>query len=263
MKVFPLKENIRKGQMQLGGWIQMASEDAVELMALSGFDFAIIDMEHGCMGIETVERLVRAADAVDMASIVRVVDNDPAKIMKALETGAAGVLIPGVSSAGEAARAVRAAKYAPMGMRGACPFVRSADHGLRRASDLTAQNEATMVVLLVEGRQAVEEFDELLAVNGVDSLMVGPVDLSFSLGVGGQIDHPLVLQAIAELSRKATDKGIPLMANIFDTDADHIRAQAARLRSQNISAIACNTDKMALASAFGCFVRMARAGWNG
>lgn len=253
MKEYSLKKDILTGKRLAGIWAQAPCEEIVEVLGCSGYDFAIVDMEHGCIGLETAERMVRAADAVNFPVFVRVLDNQPTMIMKALETGAAGVVVPNVRFVADAEKAVNAAQYAPRGARGACPFVRSANHGVISTADMIAQDAAVIVCLLIEGKQAFDDFDAIVKLPGVDCVMLGPVDLSFSLGVGGQLDHPKVKEAIAMMARKGRDAGKPVIANIFHPDSGEIRIQAAELHGMGVNAIICNTDKTALIAGMRAF----------
>lgn len=258
MKNYSLKNDILAGKRLAGIWAQAPCEEVVEVIGYSGYDFAIVDMEHGCIGLETAERMVRASDAVAMPVFVRVLDNQPAMIMKALETGAAGVVVPNVCSVADAEKAVKAAKYAPHGTRGACPFVRSANHNAIPTADMIAQDGAIIVCLLIEGRQAFDDYDAILKIPGVDCVMLGPVDLSFSLGVGGRLDHPKVKEAIAMMAKKGRDAGKPVIANIFHPDSAEIRKQAAELYGMGVNAIICNTDKTALIAGMLAFTEALR-----
>lgn len=124
-------EMLRSGTPALGTWVQMRAPEMVDLIGGNGFDFAIVDCEHGAFGIETAEQLVRACDAARLAPVVRVSRLDRVEIMKALDAGAGAVLVPNVSSAEDAAAAVAATRYAPQGTRGACPCTRSVGHYAR------------------------------------------------------------------------------------------------------------------------------------
>lgn len=260
MKQYSLKEDMKNGKPLMGIWAQTASPETVEMIGCSGYDFAIVDMEHGCMGVETAESLVRAADAMNLPVLVRVLDNQPSMIMKALDSGAAGVLVPGISCKADALKAVSAAKYAPMGIRGACPFVRSVDHFAANMDSLLEHNGTNIVVLLVEGKQAVEEFDDIVSIPGVDGIITGPVDLSFSLGVGGQINHPKVREAIEGMIKKSRAANVPMIANIFSTDPAEIARQARNLAAIGVPTVICNSDKTALLTGLRIFSDGVRQG---
>lgn len=140
----------------MGTWAQMASPEFVELVGHVGFDFVIIDLEHGSFGIETAVNMIRAAEAANTAPIVRVASGSEWEILKVLDAGALGILVPGVSTAEQAKQVVRAAKYGPTGIRGACPATRATGHGAWAWSEyLRWANSETMVWLLVEGVEGI------------------------------------------------------------------------------------------------------------
>jgi 4-hydroxy-2-oxoheptanedioate aldolase len=135
-----------QGQIAFGAWIRISSPDVVEAAGYQGYDFVVIDLEHGGFGLDTVPSMVRAAEAADVAPVVRVPGIEESTILKVLDAGAMGVLVPGISTKEQAERAVRASKYAPLGNRGACPWIRATGYKIQ---DWTAHvkwsNEETMV----------------------------------------------------------------------------------------------------------------------
>lgn len=175
----------------------------VECAGHGGFDFVILDMEHGPVSFEKLGDLVRAATVAGIVPIVRTADDHDSTISKALDLGAAGVQIPQVAKADQARRIVRSAKFAPIGSRGLCRFVRAADYSsLPRENFLSRANEGLLIVHL-EGRDAMAELDEILKVREIDVLFIGPYDLSQSLGVPGQVEHPDVMAMMKEIVTRA------------------------------------------------------------
>lgn len=208
-----VKECIREGKTALGTWVQMASPEIVEAVGYQGYQFVIIDMEHGHFGFDTAYQMVRAADAAGITAVVRIPANEESMILKVLDTGAMGVLVPGIGSKAEAEKAVAAAKYAPRGNRGACPWTRAGKYCTSEWNQHAQwSNEETMVWLLVEGQDGVKNFDEILSVPDVDALMMGPFDLSQSMGIAGQLDHPLLLEALNAMTQKAKAKNVNMIA---------------------------------------------------
>jgi 4-hydroxy-2-oxoheptanedioate aldolase len=169
----------------------------------------MLDTEHSAYDIAGCENLVRAADAAQLPCLVRVSDNEPTPIARVLEYGAQGIVIPHVSSRAEAEAAVCHAHYPPVGVRGAAPTIRAAHYGQIPWPDYMASaSEETMVVLQIEGKEGIENLDAIMAVDGVDVLFVGPFDLSTVLGISGQLDHPLLLDTVGEIVRRARAKNI-------------------------------------------------------
>lgn len=188
----------------------------VEILGYAGFDLVSLDMEHSPSGFEAIEQAARAANVSGIVPLVRVETNDPIQIMKALDRGVSGVIVPHVGSREDLERAVRACKYPPDGERGACSSVRATHYSLepwvpyyRRA------NDEVIVVPLVEDRAGLEAFDELLAVKGVDVYWIGTRDLAQSLGLPGVDLNNERLRGLArELNAKAKDAGKVLMATV-------------------------------------------------
>jgi 4-hydroxy-2-oxoheptanedioate aldolase len=176
-----------------------------EIIGHAGFDYCIIDLEHGTINLETAENMVRAADAAGIAPIIRVVKSAEL-IGKVLDLGAAGVHIPSISNPEEAQEAVWASKFSPLGHRGVHPAVRAARYSADRAIYFSKSNAETLVIIAIEGVEGIKNLNEILKVKGIDVLFVGPYDLSQSLGVIGQVSHPKVIEKIQEIvaiSKKA------------------------------------------------------------
>ena len=142
--------------------------------------------------------------------MVRVPRGTDIWIDQALDVGAGAVMIPQIDTAEQARIAVSAAKFSPRGSRGTCRFVRSAAYGAIPGADYFAKAQDTMVILQAEGQKAIDNLDDILSVEGVDIVFVGPYDLSASLGIIGQINHPKVMELIGEICRKAAAKGVPV-----------------------------------------------------
>jgi 4-hydroxy-2-oxoheptanedioate aldolase len=204
-----LKQAFKDGQTLVGTWLNAASPAQVETIGYAGFDFVILDTEHSAYDIAGCENLVRAADAAQLPCLVRVLDNTPTAVSKALEYGAQGIVAPHVSTQAEAEEAVSHAHYPPVGIRGAAPTIRAAHYGQIPWPDYLARARAeTMVVLQIEGKEGIENLDAIMSVPGVDVLFVGPFDLSTVLGISGQLDHPLLLETVGEIVRRARANNI-------------------------------------------------------
>ena len=190
----------------------MITSDAafVETAGYAGYDFVLLDMEHGPGTFENLQNLIRAANTAGVCPVVRVPRGTDIWIDKALDVGAGAVLVPQVDTAEQAREIVRAAKFSPIGMRGTCRFVRSAAYGAVPGSQYFSQAQDTAVIIQAEGKKAVENLDEILDVPGIDVIFVGPYDLSSSLGHVGEIDHPEVTECIKNIIAKAAAKGVKI-----------------------------------------------------
>lgn len=208
-----IRRRLAQGDVALGAVVQMASPEAVEMLGLAGYDFAVIDTEHGTIDSALLVHMIRAADAVGVASIVRVPDHSSSHILRVLDAGAAGILAPHVRTPGDAMALVRSVKFAPEGERGACPSTRATGHLTRDWPSFVQQaNRDTLVWCLIEDREALDAIDAIAAVPGVDGLMFGPFDLAQALGLPGQIGHPEVNTLRDKVLKAANARGVELIS---------------------------------------------------
>ncbi len=203
------KSKLKAGEAIIGPIVGFTSPQLVEIAGHAGFDFVFIDCEHSAIGLDECEDLVRAADLVGLSTIVRVPENNAGQILRYLDLGAHGVQVPHVTSRDDALRAVDATKYAPKGSRG-MGGGRAADYGLgavRGEAYLQFANEQTWVSTMIEDREGIKNLDQILTVEGLDIIAIGPNDLAASLGYPGQMNHPEVQKTIDEIIAQATAAG--------------------------------------------------------
>ena len=194
----------------LGPFMITCDPAFVEAAGHVGYDFVLIDLEHGTVTFQQLPNMIRAANVSGVCPVVRVPRGTDIWIDQALDVGAGGIMIPQIDTAEQARAAIKAAKFAPLGLRGTNRFVRSAGFGTIPGADYFARANDTVVILQAEGKKAVENLDEILDVPGIDVLFVGPYDLSSALGHVGEIDHPEVIECIKGIIAKASAKGIRL-----------------------------------------------------
>lgn len=235
----------------LGTFSLISATEVVELIALAGFDVVIIDMEHGPHELAQVHAAILAADARGMATVVRVRELEPALIGAVLDLGAAGVLVPQIASAADAERAVRAARFAPNGERGANPFVRASGFGARKSWFAEADREVAVLVM-VEGASALADLPGILDVPGLTAIFLGPVDLSHALGVPGELDHPRVVAALERSVEQAEARGVAV--GVFSAEA----TAAHRWWDRGVRLVATGVDTGVIGTAFADMVRTAR-----
>lgn len=217
-----LKQKLAAGKFALGIFCEIPSGSVINVIGCAGIDFVVIDSEHGPINMETAEDMIRAAEAEKMSPIIRVAENHPALILRALDIGAHGVQVPQISTREQAQQAVRYAKYAPLGERGLSPFTRAGSYSLKKSVTHTAEaNKNTMVILNVEGVDGVNNLDEILTVDGVDVVFVGPYDLSQSVGKPGKVDDPVVVDSIRKCAQKIRAAG--KVAGCFARDASMLK----------------------------------------
>ncbi|MDR2027763.1 MAG: aldolase [Prevotellaceae bacterium] len=237
MKVLrAFKEKLVKGEPVYGPFMKTLDAAFVECAGHSGFDFVILDMEHGPASFSDLQNLIRGAEASGAVPVVRTYDSSETAISKALDLGAKGVQIPQIQSADEAREVVKAAKYFPKGERGVCRFVRAANYSSTPRNEYFELANEALIILQVEGRQVLHKLDSILAVEGLDILFIGPYDLSQSLGVPGQVSHPSVIEAITNVSEQAKKAGV--VTGVF---CDTFEA-AALWRSAGIQYLSYSVD---------------------
>lgn len=204
-----LNVRLANGDVVIGTWVSLSDPAVVEALSGTGFDFLLVDGEHAPIGESELANLLRAAQGGKTAVIYRVRENSEALIKLALDLGADGVFVPRVNSAAEAARAVAAAKYPPLGQRGVGPW--RASQYYQNMSDYMAQaNTKTTLILQIEDITAVNVVEEILAVAGFDAAYIGPSDLSASMGLFGQFDHPDFVAAIDRVIAACQAANMPL-----------------------------------------------------
>ena len=206
-----IRARLLANETLLGTFARIPNAELVEIMAHAGFDFVIVDTEHTSFGMETAIDMVRAADAAGTGALIRVAENSPSLIAKALDIGSQGVVVPRIASREDAVRAVQATRFHPLGQRGACPRVRAGNYSAMDPIEYFARaNERTLLVLLVETAEGAANLPSIVGVPGVDVVMLGATDLSQSLGVPGDNYHPRVLAKLAEMEGVVKDAGLVL-----------------------------------------------------
>ncbi|MFC1595704.1 HpcH/HpaI aldolase/citrate lyase family protein [Candidatus Margulisiibacteriota bacterium] len=213
LKPNQLKKRLKDGEIVTGAWCVIPSAEVISVLGSAGLDFVIIDMEHGAHSFETAAGMIRAAETEGCAPLVRVPQNDEAQILRALDIDAAGVIVPHIESKADAEKAISYAKYHPLGQRGFSPFTRAGRYSMNNVKTHSqAQNKETIVTLILEGKQGIENLDQILSIDNVtekiDIIYIGAYDLSQAVGFPGQVDHPEVRQYMEECVQKIRNSGI-------------------------------------------------------
>jgi len=213
-----LREKLLKGETAFGLFCSIPSPTAVELIGESGFDFVIIDTEHVLVNPETLEHMIRAAEGVQLTPLVRVEDNHAKSMLKALDAGAQGIVLPMIEDAAALKQAIQACKYYPMGKRslnagrpGA--FGRNQAFGKNGLVDYMAfANQQIMIVPMIESESGVKNAQEIAAVEGISFILEGAADLSQSMGLPWNIGHSTVQNALMDILKACNHVGIPYCA---------------------------------------------------
>jgi 4-hydroxy-2-oxoheptanedioate aldolase len=233
----------------LGTWSQLASEEVVDMVGGAGFDFTIVDCEHGAFGIETAEKLFRACDANGLAPTVRAPSADPFFVGRALDAGATAVIVPGVATAEQAKAMVAAGRFAPEGARGACPCVRAGGQYITDWRGYVRDQGETGVIALVETAEGLSNIEDICKVEGLMALLIGPFDLSVSLGFAGDYLHADVQNAIDRMATAAHAARLPVIAPVFNPDPADALAQRQRWQEKGVRCFVVGTDKIIMANA--------------
>ena len=225
----------------------------IDVLGYQGWDFLVFDGEHGTLIPGDCENMVRAAELQQVTPIVRVTTNEPSVILRFLDSGAQGALVPSVRSAEEAIAAVRSVKYYPSGIRGLAG-VRAADYGQKKplSEYVVEANNETLTVIQIETAEAVEHLEEIVSVVDVDVAFIGPMDLSQSYGVPGLPQHPRVLQAIDRIVQVTLQSKCALGVMVSD-------AASARQWRQRGAKFIATTFEAVLGPAMRSYLHDARA----
>jgi len=242
MKKNTVKQALKEGRLQLGtAFQQLRSQDAIRVLAAAGFDWAFLDAEHGGFDLETLQDLCRIAVKVGLSPIARVAELQYSLVARALDCGAEGVILPRVEDPAALERAVSWSKFPPLGVRGMGLMPLHVDFepaGI--PAIMEHMNREQMVVLQIETVRALEARDELLSVPCIDAVMIGPVDLSISLGVPGEFEHPKMLAAVEKIVESCRAHGVAPGAQARNV------ALAQRWKSMGMLFVGCSSEVMML-----------------
>lgn len=217
-----LRKALLKKQVTLGAWMQIGHPAIAEIFAKTGFDWICVDIEHGAIELETMTNIFRTIDAFDCTPVARLPVNDPAWIHRSLDAGAGGLIIPMVKTAVEAQKAVSEAKYPPRGVRG-FGYSRANMHGMDFDEYIKTANDQIAMIMQIEHKDAIINLEEIIKVEGVDGLFIGPLDLSGSMGITGQMEHPDMVAALEKYRKVATEANKSFGMHIVRPDQDNIK----------------------------------------
>jgi len=251
-----LSDILSDRRRSIGTWAQIPSPEVVDMIGLNGFDFIVIDCQHAPFGIQTAERMARAAAATGLAAAVRVSRLDEVEILKALDAGISHVIVPDIANAADVARTIDATRFAPEGTRGACPCVRSGGHFVRDWRDYATRQEAqTGVVALVESVDGIAEVENIAATPGLTGLMAGPFDLSVSMGLNGNWRDARVEDALRRLVAAAHENSIPAIMPVFSPDPSECRDLVEEWSEAGVQTFMIGSDKIMIANAFSNWIK--------
>lgn len=210
----------------IGSWICSSSPAIAELMSMCGFDFLSIDAEHAPIGISKTFSLLQAIKSgnPDCKALVRMPGNDYDQTKRFMDAGADGVICPMINSKEEAERLVNAVKYPPSGKRGV-GFSRSNAYGLNLEEAVKQDNDKSLVIIQIEHKDAINNLDDILSVEGIDAAIIGPYDLSASMGLTGKFDHPDMVEAIQRNLDICTKHNVMPGIHIVQPNPDEVESR--------------------------------------
>ena len=207
-KINPLKKALKEQKQTFGSWVTLAHPLIPEILAQAGFDWLTVDMEHSSISLNELLPLIISIEANDVVPLVRVGGNDANLIKRVMDAGAYGVIVPNVNSAQEAKEAVNAVKYPPTGTRGVGLY-RAQGYGRRFEEYKKWLDQESVVIIQIEHIDAVNQINDIFAVEGVDTFIIGPYDLSASMGKPGRFNEPDVKKAIQTVLTAAKKYKLP------------------------------------------------------
>lgn len=212
-----LKEKFIEKDLTIGSWITLAHPAIAEIMAKAGFDWLTVDLEHSVITIREAEELIRVIDLCGVEPLVRLSANDPVQIKRVMDAGAHGIIVPMVKTRIEADAAVAAVYYPPKGVR-SVGLARAQGYGTTFQKYREWLENEAVVIVQVEHIDAVNNLEDILSAPGVDGYFIGPYDLSASMGLPGQFDHPDIVAAIERVRQVGSVLGKPGGIHIVEPD---------------------------------------------
>jgi 2-dehydro-3-deoxyglucarate aldolase len=213
----PLKTVLKDNKISIGSWITLGHTSIAEIMAGSGFDWLAVDMEHSVITLDIAQELIKTIEGCGVVPLVRVSENNPNIIKRVIDTGAYGVIVPMINTKEQAEMAVRSVKYPPEGYRGV-GLARAQGYGQEFSDYASTVNKESVVIIQIEHKDSVKNLESILSVKGIDGCLIGPYDISGSLGVPGDFDHPDVILAIEKVEKICKQKKVPLGKHVIQPD---------------------------------------------
>lgn len=239
-----LLKNRLKTETIAGSWLSLGSEEASEIIAQSGFSFVVIDLEHTGIDIKTAEKLIRVIELSGSSPLVRISENNPTQVKRIMDCGAHGIIVPMVNNQNDAELAVASIYYPPRGIRGVGLY-RAQKYGAGFDEYKKWLAENAVVIIQIESKEAVEHLDDILSVDGIDAAIIGPYDLSNSLGHSGQLYHPEVLKSQEKFVMSCNKYGVAPGIHIVHPDKEKLEQRI----SEGFRLIAYGVDMIFLENA--------------
>jgi 2-keto-3-deoxy-L-rhamnonate aldolase RhmA len=222
-----LKQRLQKRETTIGSWITLGHTSIAEIMAKAGFEWLVVDMEHSVITLDIAQQLIQIIEGCGVVPLVRVGENNPNIIKRVMDAGAYGVIVPMINTKEQAAAAVKAVKYPPLGTRGV-GLARAQGYGDKFNEYAATVNAESIVIAQVEHIDAVNNLESILSVEGIDGCIIGPYDLSGSLGVPGNFEHPDVLAALKKVEQTCQKRRVALGMHVIQPDYRQVMEKVAK-----------------------------------
>jgi 2-keto-3-deoxy-L-rhamnonate aldolase RhmA len=221
-----LKKTLNDSELTIGSWITIGHPTVAEILANAGFDWLVIDLEHTTISIEQAGELIRVVELSNTSSLVRLTNIDQDQIKRVMDAGASGIVVPMVNSADDAKKAVAATRYPPAGTRGV-GLARAQQYGVSFKDYFSWQKDkidGPVVIVQIEHIDAVENLKEILTVDGVDAFMIGPYDLSCSMGIPGEFEHPDYKKTIGRIIQIGNTVGVSSGLHVVEPNIEQLNS---------------------------------------
>ncbi|WP_078129402.1 HpcH/HpaI aldolase family protein [Leptospira alexanderi] len=217
-----VKDKLKSGKFTIGSWMQIPNSSVAEILANADFDWIALDLEHGAFSLHLLPDIFRAIRIAGSLPFARVAQNHPKDIKQALDAGAAGIIVPMIETAEQARNFVSWSSYPPNGTRGV-GYSNANLFGKHFDSYSRIINSDLVRIIQIESIKALDEIDSILSVKGIDAMMIGPYDLSGSMGLTGQFEHPDFLKAVQDFQKAAERNQIPLGTHVIQADFQKVK----------------------------------------
>lgn len=215
-----LKQKLLNSQVTIGSWITLGNTSIAEILANAGFDWLVVDLEHTTISLDQAGEIIRTIELAGTPSLVRLTDNDKNQIKRVMDAGAQGIVVPMVLNASDAIKAVSATRYPPLGNRGV-GLARAQHYGVKFKEHFFWQadmNSGPIVIVQIEHIEAVDNLEEILSVSGIDAFIIGPYDLSCSMGIPGEFEHPKFIKVIDKIVATGLEMNVASGLHVVEPD---------------------------------------------
>lgn len=217
-----LKQKLKNNELTIGSWITIGHTSVVDIMSSAGFEWLVVDMEHTSIDLETAHHLISTIQANNMKALVRVSKNEEVIIKRILDMGADGIVVPMVKNKEDAIQAVGYAKYPPVGRRGVGLF-RAQKYGLGFEEYKKWVNEELVIIAQIEDQEAVSNIEDIITIDGIDGVIIGPYDLSGSMGYPGEYHRVEVKEGIQTVLEKCKAHNIPSGFHVIESNSEKLQ----------------------------------------